>query len=184
MHSFLKLSLVLAFAFGTVACGGPITVIKRPAAKAISGHKTIGFGKVTYKDLTVGEKSEQAYLSGKKSGSSDKWNKNKETWKKDFSGILALQLKANGVQLKGPGSQINFKVNIEFIEPGYNIGISSKPAVIRARVQVFDKKSKEKPLYIFTVKTSAGGYTTGGRIREAMLEVAQHTARFLAKELR
>jgi len=77
-------------------------------------------------------------------------------------------------------------VHTTFIEPGYNVGVSRKPAFINLEISI--SKAGEELVHILILKSPGGGamgydFDAGYRIAEAYAKAAKSLGKYLTKNL-
>ncbi len=136
----------------------------------LKGEKEI-LVKFTYDHLKVGKMDAEAYVSKKvkeknkkKPGSGDEWKKKWENdlysfYPKHFIKHFNLMTAHKHVQLINEGdAKYMFIVHTTFIEPGYDVGISSTRASVNMEVTLVAADQPDKPLAVITItKASSSG---------------------------
>ena len=144
-----------------------------------------------YKDKKVKE------LNDKESGRGDKWS---ESWERDkevrfpekFEELLEKGLAGNKVNAERNNDNANYTLTVKtkFIEPGYNIGITSKPAAASFEYIFTEKGDDTKVLARLSQKMVPGAnamgadFDTGGRIAESYAKAGKMLAAFIVKNLK
>ena len=156
----------------------------------------------TYDDMKVGKyDDENEYLeervakrNEKEPGAGDEWRIN---WFKDranrfepkFNELFNNYLEKSGVSagkdMSGAGATM--RVHTYFTEPGFNVGVVRKSAMINAKLIFIDASGQEMGSLDFTKVPGrdAMGYDfdTGYRIEEAYAKLGKEAAKFLAKKV-
>lgn len=198
-----KLILGLGFIFGLASMAS--------AQKILLLEGDLGFMADTkeinvvynFEALEVGDyPSEKAYkekkvkeLNAKESGRGDKWS---ESWERDkevrypekFEELFTKGLAAKKVNAtrNNDKATVTLTVKTKFIEPGYNIGISSKPAA--ASFEYIFTDGDGKVLATLSQKMVPGAnamgadFDTGGRIAESYAKAGKMLAAFIVKNLK
>jgi len=159
--------------------------------------------KYDYSNLAVGKfDKEDDYIEKKVSdynkdeaGKGDKW---KEAWFNDrsqrfapkFEELFNDYLKPKNLQCDQAAANAKYEMLIHttFIEPGFNVGISSRPAFINAEVS-FRETGSDKNLAVITVQNCPGrdvmgmDFDTGYRLSEAYAKLGKSVANFILKKL-
>ena len=151
-------------------------------------YSGLGVGKfeveADYVDKKVAEKNED------EAGTGDLW---KEKWYNDrplryepkfeeLFGDYAPTIKSG----KDVESDLTLLVHTTFIEPGYNVGVSRKPALINLEL-IFLRGDEE--LLVMTMMKSPGNgamgndYDTGYRISEAYAKAGKSLGKYLSSKL-
>jgi hypothetical protein len=126
-------------------------------------------------------------------GKGKKWE---ESWKADrpnrFEPKFELLFNENtsGVKVDSKAGTAKYKVLVHttFIEPGFNVGVTRKPAFINAEIIFTEADGKE--VAVITVQNCPGrdamgfDYDTGYRIEEAYAKLGKSLAAFLNKQIK
>jgi len=86
----------------------------------------------------------------------------------------------------GAGYEMN--IHTTFIEPGFNVGITRKPAFINAEIR-FRESGSGKEVAVITVQNCPGrdavgfDFDTGYRLEEAYAKLGKSLAGFILKKL-
>ncbi|WP_300665369.1 hypothetical protein [Fluviicola sp.] len=145
----------------------------------------------SYKDKRIKE------LNEKEAGRGDKWS---ESWERDkevrfpekFEELLEKGLAGNKVQAGRDNDKANYTLIIKtkFIEPGYNVGVMSKPAAVSYEYIFVDKNDEKKILAKLSQKLVPGAqamgmdFDTGTRISESYAKAGKMLAAFIIKNLK
>ena len=196
----MKRTLILLLGAAVITTGASAQKIKLVSGKLgfLKSEKSIAVV-YDYSNMAVGKfKNEQDYLdkktdeyNKKEPGKGDQWA---ESWKNDratrFQPKFEELLNKNTEKL-GPvfghgvtGTDVVMKVRSSFTEPGYNVYVSRKPAIINIEV-TFSKGGSDvaKITVVGAPGTSFGGYDfdTGGRITEAYAKAGKELGKFITK---
>lgn len=190
------LLVILAFLISTTSFGQKIKVVEGninelqgiSELKIVYDYEGLGVGKfdveADYVNKKVNEKNED------EAGSGDLW---KQKWFNDrpiryqpkFEELLGNYAPFIN---SGPDveDEITMMVHTTFIEPGYNVGVSRKPAMINLEL-IFSKEGSQF-LVITLLKSPGSGamghdYDTGYRISEAYAKAAKSLGKYLTKNL-
>jgi len=193
----VTLTLLLTMIAFTAFCGGK--------AKLVSGDLSAIKGKMIsvkfdYSGMAVGKyKNESDYVSAKKadynkdgSGRGDRWE---GSWKADRAArfepkFMELITKHAGsvVQFSNSGGDMTMLVKTTFTEPGFNVVMMRRPAIINTLYTFSDASGKELAKVSVTGATGStfGGYDydTGVRISEAYALSGKILGGFIAKALK
>ena len=154
-----------------------------------------------YEGLKVGGVDEEDYLNEKvkdknkkEAGSGDKF---KASWKNDRSQKFEPKFEElfnktmEDVNAKGKKENKNAKYTIivktDYIEPGYNIGISRKPAFINVTIKIVETANPSnviaKIMFTNVPGQDAMGfdYDAGGRIAESYAKSGKELGKYLLK---
>ncbi len=156
-----------------------------------------------YSEVSVGKfKSEDDYINkkvtdynAKEPGRGDQW---KESWLADrdarykvsFEKLMNKYLEDEGVSVsdENTDAKYTFILKTTFIEPGFNIHITRRPAMINVLFQLVETANPSNVLFeLKSIKNpgnSFGGYDydTGVRIQEAYAKCGKELAKYLLKK--
>jgi len=185
------------------------TVANAQKIKVTDGDPSVLKGQVsvkveyTYHDMAVGKyKKEQEYIDRKvkdynddEPGRGDEWAK---AWVNDrnarfepkFEELINDHLDKTGIIVSENTEESSYTmiVHTVFTEPGYNVVVSRKPAMINLVVSIVETSNPENVLAVIEIEkapgNSVGGtdYDTGQRISEAYAKAAKELAQFLEKK--
>ncbi|MEZ5198913.1 MAG: hypothetical protein R2764_21805 [Bacteroidales bacterium] len=157
-----------------------------------------------YSDMGVGKFDKEAdYVAQKvkdynddEPGRGDKWQ---EAWVNDradryqpkFEELINKYLEEAGVVVSAGSQDAKYTMILKttFTEPGFNVGVARKPALINAEVVFIETGSPDNELAKITVDNSPGGgafgndYDAGFRIQEAYAKCGKELAKFLVKNV-
>lgn len=166
---------------------------------ALSSAKSINI-EYDYSDMGVGKFDDEAdYIKKKKedynkkeAGRGDKWE---EAWVADRKNRFQPQFEElfnKYAPMKGgenPGAKYTLIFKTTFTEPGYNIHISRKNAVIEGEAIIVETANKDKVLARIEVSKCQGrtfggyDYDSGTRIQESYAMAGKGLGKFFKKEL-
>jgi hypothetical protein len=165
----------------------------------LKGQKSIMVDFEYSDDLMVGKMTEAEYIKKKQAdaeaheaGSGEKWL---EMWKGDrvkhyqpkFIELMNAYLVKPGVTVSETATDAKYKlvVTTTFIEPGFNVGVMSRPAYINLTL-TFVEIASGKEMAKLTLEKSpgqgVGDYDTGYRVGEAYAKAGKELAKFLVKK--
>ncbi len=156
--------------------------------------------KYVYDDMRVGKKTEKDYiegnkakLNGKEAGRGDKWE---TMWFEDrenrfepkFEDLFNKGVEKRDV-VAGSGytdAEYTMTIKTTWTEPGYFVGVSSRPAYISGTI-VFTKTGSDKVLaeieFLKAPGNSVGAtWDTGERIKESYAKLGKTLSAYLAKK--
>lgn len=188
---------VLALIASTTAYSQKIKV--KGDLKEITNHKEIKI-EYYYEDMGVGKfDNEEDYIKEKvakynedEAGKGDKW---KENWYADrenryhpkFLELISKYLEDAGVSATHEGdAPVVMKVYTTFTEPGFNVGVMRKPALIDMRIEFV---AEGNSLGEMTVEKSPGSgamgydFDAGLRISEAYAKAGKEVGKYLSKKV-
>lgn len=175
--------------------------VTKGSPKAMKDEKSIAVV-FTYDNMKVGKMDEAAYLehgiakhNEKEPGTGEKWE---QAWQSDkatvypanftkfFNAIANSKFGAN-IELNSTTAKYTMKVNTSFLEPGYNVGISSSPAIINLTVSFYETANPDVILFETTITKCKGvadefsSYDVASRVSSAYQIAAAKYARFISK---
>jgi len=170
--------LLMAFTtnLGTVASTNIRVILKSGDLKEFKTHKSINL-KVVYENLKIGEyNSEKEYIDKKVSennkkdaGKGDKWlekweNAKANVWPARFEELYnkvlskKMGLKCDRNSVSNPYTLV---VKVTYIEPGYNVGVSRKPASASFEFDLVSNALPNDPLVSLYVNQVPGADAMG-----------------------
>ncbi len=200
MKRILSLILIQVLIAGSILNAQKIS-LKKGNLGFIKGQKSI-LVTFDYSNMAVGKfDREEDYIAKKvedynksEAGKGDKW---KEAWKNDRATRYEPKFEqlfnenASKIGLTGKrdvsDAQIEMNIHTTFTEPGFNIGITRKPAYIDL-VITFRNIASGEELAVMEVDNCPGrdafGYDfdTGYRIEEAYAKLGKSLAGYIAKQ--
>jgi hypothetical protein len=167
----------------------------------LKGTKDLGV-EFIYEDLFVGKMSEEEYIEKKvaeaeerEPGTGEGWP---DLWYGDRTGhyepkfieLFNDVMSEEGVTLTESVEATDYKMMVQtiFIEPGFNVGVARKSAMIDLVVDFVATDDPETILASFTIDKSPGGlpfggdYDSGVRVGEAYAKAAKYFAKYLLKK--
>lgn len=157
-----------------------------------------------FSDFAVGKfDTESAYIEKKKKdynkkeeGKGDRWeaewHADKEnTYQRRFEELMNIVLLSKNTGITAgpfPDAPYTLVLKTTFLEPGYNVGISSKNASINVEIIFTGPDGPESPLAVISMKKVpgnglfAGEFDSEKRIGEAYAQAGQKLAQFLWKK--
>lgn len=150
----------------------------------------------TYEDMRVGKISEAEYVADKKADADKKDGDGGERWHNAWTGDRANRFEPKFIELFNKYSDKLFidearddtryimYVNTYFTEPGFNVGISSKPAMVSLKVAFVERESDEVvAVYDIIQSRGSSAFDLGHRIQEGYARAGKSFGRFLKKKL-
>ncbi|MBU2916021.1 MULTISPECIES: hypothetical protein [Reichenbachiella] len=197
MNNLMKTTIVAFFVLFAFAGYSQKLKVTSGKLKALSAYKSYNMEYTYHEDLKIGKKSEEEYLSEKQTDKNEKeagsgdawvaaWHENKEGGKffEKFETLFNDVLSGDGVTASrdNEGADCTLKLEVYFLDPGYHIGISSKPAYV-SMTATFVADGQE----IAVVDLSkAPGQGAGGYDFDAAYRISESfakTGKTLGKEL-
>ncbi|MEN8119811.1 MAG: hypothetical protein ABFS35_05670 [Bacteroidota bacterium] len=154
-----------------------------------------------YDDMKVGKMTEEDYIAEKvekynndEAGKGDKW---KEAWFNDratrfhpkFEELMNKYLAKKGASISSENNDAEYTLILKttFTEPGFNVGVMRRPALINTEV-IFVKTGSTEELAKITLTKAPGNavmgldFDTGLRIQEAYAKSGKTLAGYLIKK--
>ena len=198
MKKVLFLILIVSFAFSTQA---QKIKLQDGNLKFLKGVKDLGV-EFTYEDLTVGKLTEEQYIANKvedandrEPGSGDNWpdlwyGDRPDHYEPKFIELFNIIMLEKGVTLTESVESVDYKMIVKtiFIEPGFNVGIMRKSALINLIIDFVATDDPTTILATFTIDKSPGGtpfgydFDSGIRVGEAYAKASKYFAKYLLKK--
>jgi hypothetical protein len=154
----------------------------------------------TYNDIKIGKMSEADYVTKKKRESNEKEGDGGERWHqtwlsdrgekfeykfKQFFNKYAARAEIS-ISDNAPNAKYIMIVNTYFIEPGFNVGVSARPASVSLTVEFVEKANPSIIIAKYDVAKSRGAATleAGTRIQEGYARAGKYFGALMAKRLR
>ncbi len=166
----------------------------------LKGQKVIK-AEFTYNNMKIGKMKAEDYINKKvteknkkKAGAGDLWLKQFKAdldtaFPRYFLNMFNLYKKHVAVaDLEGADAQYTMIINTIFLEPGYNVGISSKRPVANMEVLIVAKDNPEKVLAKFMITKAPGnsmfgsGFTFKDRVGGCYENAATRLASYFIKK--
>lgn len=152
----------------------------------------------TYDGLTVGkEGKEENYLKRKKEEKNNKEAGSGDTWVENWNADKEKSYKPRFIKLlskytdwplsEETKEKYTMVVHTSFIEPGYNVGVSSGAAVLNIDISIYDASNMDKVLCKITMEDVKGGkgqFDTGSRVGEAYAKAGKELGKFIEKNIK
>ena len=194
--------LVAAFLFTNTAKSQKIT-LKSGDLKFLKEVTQINV-EYDYSDMGVGKfKNEEDYIEKKvadynedEPGRGDTWRENwyadrEHTYQRKFKELVNSQFAKRGVSIKigdYEDAEYTLILHTTFTEPGFNVGVMRKDALINANAIFIETGKPENELAVVEIKKSPGrvamgnDYDTELRIGEAYAKAGKELAYFIWKK--
>ena len=168
----------------------------------LKGEKTLNVEYV-YDGLIVGKITEKAYTeekvagyNKKEPGKGDKWL---QAWKSDraaryepkFEDLINKQLssrKAGLTVAKNAEAKYTLVLKTTNLEPGWNVAVMRRPALVSTRAEFFETKNRGRELAVVTVLEAPGRDAMGNdfdiayRVQEGYAKTGKELGAFLYKK--
>lgn len=146
---------------------------------------TIAIKPLDFSDLMVGKKTEAQYLAEKSPEDASKFQSDKEQAAASF--VAAAVTQAAPFASPAPDAKATWTgfVHVTFWEPGYYIGISSRPAKMNLTYQIQDRSGKVVEQWSEHMTPSAGAFTasSSGRMQLGGRLAGEVFGRMLQRQL-
>lgn len=176
--------------------------VKEGSSKALKGVKEMNIT-FHYNDMTVGKKlTEEEYINKKveeynedEPGRGDEWRTawttdREERFEPKFIELFNEYSEKSGLSVQKEESlPYTLMVQTYYTEPGFNVGVMRRPAMIHVMYTVV-KTGTDEVIVKYNQEDIPGAdamgfdYDTGARIAEAYAKAGKSLAKFLAKELK
>ncbi len=198
MKKVLFLILIASLAFSSQA---QKIKLQDGNLKFLKGVKDLGV-EFTYENLTVGKLTEEQYIANKVEDANDREPGSGENWPELWYGdrpdhyepkfieLFNIIMLEKGVTLTESVESVDYKMIVKttFIEPGFNVGIMRKSALINLIIDFVATDDPTTILATFTIDKSPGGtpfgydYDSGIRVGEAYAKASKYFAKYLLKK--
>ena len=191
--STVIVGLVLA---GTAQAG--IQLVGEAKLAELKGQTVLGLAEFDYSEMVVGQKdrlSEEVYLRDNKKGdakAAEGWQTaKKERYPEHFAKLMNKVLtKKTGVTVdpKAEAPKYTIQVKVLMIEPGHNVGVSRRPAVVDFEIKIVETAKVENVIASFTCMGAIGQTAFGydfdqtSRISESFAKCGKDLANYLRKK--
>jgi hypothetical protein len=152
--------------------------------------------KFTYDNLRVGKLTEEEYVAkktGKKGKDSENWyekwiSDRKNMYEPKFIELFDKKMTPLGIEISSEGNYL-MHIQTDFIEPGFNIGITRQNASIDFTATFIEKETGDEVAKITVFKSSANSFTgtdfdAAYRIGECYAKGGRELAAFIVKKLK
>lgn len=167
--------------------------LKSGDAKVLDDQKLINIEFTYDKDLKIGKLSEADYIkkrkeeAGKKDpAKGDEWeNKWKEERSSTYEPKFIKLFTEHSDLTESPSAKYTIIFNTTFIEPGFNVGVASKPAYINGVAFIVETKNKNNIIAEISIDNAKGimpmgtDFASSWRIGESYARAGRELARFL-----
>jgi hypothetical protein len=167
----------------------------------LKGQKELGV-EFIYEDIKVGKMTEDAYIEKKVAEAEEREPGTGEGWpdlwfgdrsnhyEPKFIELFNDVMDDKGVSLIKDIEETNYTMVVEtiFIEPGFNVGVARKSALINLIVEFVETDNPENVMATFTIDKSPGGlpfggdYDSGVRVGEAYAKAGKYFAKYFLKK--
>ena len=203
---FTALSLFLCSAFTIAPLKSNVAnikvILKSGNPKEFKTHPKVNL-KVVYDKLKVGDfNSEKEYINKKvkeankkESGKGDAWlekweNAKNNVWPRRFEELYnkVLEKKNLSCENGATDNEYTLVVSVTFIEPGFNVGVMSKPASANFEFNLYGKDSDSEPLAELYLNGVPGAQAMGydfdsdTRVGESFAKGAKMLAAYINKQ--
>lgn len=158
-----------------------------PGPNPLSGRRVFAVQQVSYDGLVVGNKPQEQYEAQKSDASAGSFEADKAESAALFTQQLAHRLTNAGLQLAGgPGPGVVIVVpHVVHYEPGIYTYVYNRATTVLLQVSFLDESGQPIAQDQFRVGVPAnlGNPSSGGRFRQAMLELANHVGGYLVRRV-
>ncbi|EYF06390.1 hypothetical protein [Chondromyces apiculatus] len=168
----LRRSLVLVvfvmLAALLTGCGPQWQVVRQAAPNPLANQRTFAVLPINFAGLTVGEMAEADYLARKDPEQRESFEADKRAVNEEFTTALVEGASDGGINVvlaKGPGSApFEIRPMITFIEPGFYVGLVSKPSEVRMTLLITmpDGRIIDEILMVHGTDSARSGFSIGG----------------------
>jgi hypothetical protein len=192
-----KLFIALVILFMGVQLNAQKITQQSGNLSALKGVTSIDLKFVYPEGMHVGSMTQQDYMEkhmkeaeAKQAGGGEKWKQmyfddREQHFAPKFTDLFNSGLKKIGMDARenNEEAKIQLIVKTTFMEPGFNIGIQSRPAFINLELTFINKETNEE-IAKFILKKAPGTayYDFGVRVGEAYAKAAKSFAKFLYKK--
>jgi hypothetical protein len=137
----------------------------------------------TYENMKVGRMTEEAYVNDKRAEADKKDGDGGDRWHNAWVGDRENRFEPKFIELFNKyaskadifidpfkdDSKYIMIINTYFIEPGFNVGISSKPAFASMTVKFVERSNPGSPVAVFDIMQARGStaFDLGHRVQES-----------------
>lgn len=185
--SFVKNAILVgSLLFAVAGCGRsyPWRVVQQANPNPLLGQKQFAVAPIDFSGLTVGEKSEEAYLSGKEENDKKGWLEAKAGLQEEFNKSVRVGGNDAGLQLVlgESGAPFIVKPKVDFIEPGFYAYVAAKPSQVKMTVKIVAQDGSVQDEFLVENETGAslGDASTAARLREDGEGLGEKVARYLS----
>ena len=152
--------------------------------------------KFTYDNLRVGKLTEEEYIAKrteKKGKDAEAWyekwiSDRKNTYEPKFIELFDKKMAAQKIEISAEGKYL-MHIQTDFIEPGYNIGITRQNASINFSATFIEKETGDEVAKITVFNSSANSFTgldfdAAFRIGECYAKGGRELGAFIVKKLK
>ena len=189
-HAFIPLLLCLTltgFAQKLKLIQGDLGVLKGQTSIKTEFQYEMSVGKFAKEEDYIADKKKD--LNGKEPGRGDTWE---QSWKDDRQERFEPQFrelfsKHSDISTVGEDAQYTLIFKTTKTEPGFNVGVASRPAFIDAEATLVETANPTKIIAKISVTKALGrdvmgfDYETGARLQEAYAKAGKELGAFIKK---
>jgi hypothetical protein len=154
----------------------------------------------TYNDIKVGKMTEEEYVEKRKKEINEKEGSGGDTWHQAWLNDRSEKFEFKFMQLfnkyaapagisiseESAAAKYIMIVNTYFTEPGFNVGVHSKPAMVSMTVQFAEKTNPSVIIATYDIANARGASTfdAGTRIQEGYAKAGKSFGALMAKQLK
>jgi hypothetical protein len=159
---------LLAAALITGLVGGcirPYRVVQQTTPNPFLSGASFKVAPLVFAGMQVGAKTEAGYLAGKDQQSQSSWEGDKQA----MADIFMQELAAGVGGLVNPNGRYVIEPRVNFIEPGFYVGVAAGDAEVQMSVQIKDDKGAVLDIFELGVRVHANlsNASVGQRLRAA-----------------
>ncbi|MDD3034646.1 MAG: hypothetical protein PHT25_08630 [Bacteroidales bacterium] len=179
---------------------GAQSIKVRSGSLAVLNGENVVATSFTYENMKVGKMAENDYVNKKvseynkkRSGYGETWHENwindrSSRYEPKFNELFGKYLGEKGINLDGDANYM-FVINADFIEPGFNVGVTRKNASVNLTCHLINKSDGTEVAVITIINASANNfwgddYDVGYRVQESFAKAGRELAKFIIKECR
>ncbi len=194
-----KATLTLVLVMAVFSLSAQKIVKKSGDIKALKGQETIELS-LTFEDMKVGKLSEAEYIEKKKTDANNRDGDGGKRWEEGWISDRTERFEPKFIELfnkycsavkiaeEGSNSAYLMIFNTYFTEPGFNVGVASKPAYISATLKIVEKENPDKVIAEFDIIDARGlgsyDFDSGYRLQEAYAKAGKGFGSYLGKALK
>lgn len=166
---------------------GDVSALKGQTEVKTEFQYEMSVGKFDKEDDYIASKKKE--LNGKEAGRGDTWEK---SWKSDRQERFEPQFrelfsKHSGISTVGQNATYTLIFKTTKTEPGFNVGVASRPAFIDGEAIIVETQNPSKIIARISITKALGrdvmgfDYETGARLQEAYAKAGKELGAFIKK---
>lgn len=162
-------------------------VVSQANPNPLLGQKQFAVAPLDFSKLTVGEKTEEGYLSEKNAEDKAGWAEAKAGLQEEFNKSVRVKGTESGLQLSlgETGAPFIIKPKVDFIEPGFYALVAAKPSQVKMTISIVapDGSTKDEILVENATGASMGNASAATRLREDGEALGEYVAKYLSSRV-